>query len=78
MANIWVFGNVSAPDFPEWVMRHARKLGLREVKTNLRDGCLEISAFGQEEMLNALALSCSLGPASVLVDRIECTTSQTA
>jgi len=75
-AEICVFGNVDAPDFPAWILRHASKLGLCDVQTKLRDGYLSISAFGHEEMLNALALGCSLGPASIDVDRIEFTTSK--
>jgi len=70
VASIQVFGRVTAPDFPDWITRHARKLGLRRIRTSLHADYLDVGAIGQDEMLNALALACSLGPQSALVDRV--------
>lgn len=70
VALIQIFGRVAAPDFPDWITRHACKLGLREISTSLHANYLDVSATGQDEMLNALALACSLGPQSALVDRV--------
>ena len=70
MAAIRIFGQVSAPDFPEWITRHATKLGLRDVTLTLHNDHLGVRATGQDEMLNALSLACSLGPKSALVDRV--------
>ncbi len=69
-AAIRIFGAVNAPDFPEWIARHATKLGLTEVSTALRNDHLGVQATGQSEMLNALSLACSLGPKSALVDHV--------
>ena len=70
VASIQVFGRVTAPDFPDWITRHACKLGLRRISTSLHTDYLDVGATGQDEMLNALALACSLGPQSALVDRV--------
>ncbi len=73
-ATILLTGNVATRDFPEWIARHAQKLGISEVSIQeLADG-IEVRAKGSEEMLHALALGASLGPESVLVDRVAITT----
>lgn len=69
--SIEIHGHVSAPDFPEWIMRHAAKLGLRDVRTTLHADRLEVAATGNREMMNALALACGLGPQSALVDQVK-------
>ena len=70
VASIRIFGRVTAPDFSDWIIRHARKLGLSRISTSLHTDYLDVGATGQDEMLNALALACSLGPQSALVDRV--------
>jgi len=77
-ATIHVFGNIVALDFPSWILNYANKLGLHDVKTLRHHNCLEIVAAGPEEMLDALALGCSLGPATVLVEQIAYTSSEVA
>ena len=69
-ASLKIFGNVSAPDFPNWIINHAHKLGLHSISTSLHADYLDVHASGQDEMLNALALACSLGPQSALVDHV--------
>lgn len=69
-ASIEIFGQVSAADFPTWIVRHAHKLGLRSVRTSLDNACLRVEATGHDEMLTALALACNLGPCSALVDHV--------
>ncbi len=69
-ASIHIIGQVQAADYPEWIQRHARKLGLRDVTARLTNEGMDVRATGPDEMLNALALGCSLGPASILVDEI--------
>ncbi len=69
-ATISLFGDVFAPDFPDWITRHAHKLGLRSVVKRI-DNCLRVTATGPDVMLEALALGCSLGPASVMVENTE-------
>lgn len=71
-AIISLFGDVFAADFPDWIERHARKLGAQVTITALNDQ-LHIKAAGPDVMLEALALGCSLGPESVMVERMEFT-----
>lgn len=73
-ATIRLTGDVQSPDFPIWIQRHARKLGLASVATRKMPGVLEVTAVGPEEMLQALALGASLGPESVLVETVSITT----
>jgi hypothetical protein len=77
-ATISIFGDVFAPDFPEWISRHANKLGLHSLSTIRLEDCLKLEAIGAPDMLDAFALGCSLGPQSVMVDQIEYTTAMTA
>lgn len=73
-ARILLTGDVHSADFPAWIARHARKLGLVRVTTEQVPAGLEVTASGAEEMLQALALGVSLGPESVLVDTVTLTT----
>ena len=61
-------GRVEATDFAGWIERHAGKLGVdilsSDVETNLR----RLEVRGPEELIQALELACSLGPQSVLVE----------
>jgi len=77
-ATIHVFGNIVALDFPGWILKYAKKLGLHDVRTLQHHNCLEVLAAGPEEMLDALALGCSLGPTTVLIERISYTSSKVA
>ena len=65
-----ITGDVGAPHFPGWIRHHAAKLGVTLGKLELSNLGLEIQGSGPPEMLDALAIACSLGPAGVLVDRI--------
>jgi acylphosphatase len=67
-ATIHLTGDVQSADFPKWIIRHAHKLGIVEVYTQLVPSGLEVKAVGAEEMLQALAIGASLGPSSVLVE----------
>jgi acylphosphatase len=66
-----ILGDVGPADFRTWTLRHARRLGLRCSIVAHGPDCLEVLASGPDELLEALALGCSLGPQSVLVDRVE-------
>lgn len=69
-ATITLLGDVFATDFPDWIHRHADKLGLHCTVTPFND-CLQINATGPDVMLEALALGCSLGPSSVMVEQMK-------
>ena len=66
-----IYGDVGHQSFGPWIRRHARRLGLRGQITQQAAGRLDLVAAGQIELLDALALGCSLGPQEVWVDRIE-------
>lgn len=68
--NYLITGDVGAAHFPGWIRAHAAKLGLSVVRLDLSNRGLEIEGRGAPEMLEALAIACSLGPAGVLVDRV--------
>ncbi|MEM6460357.1 MAG: acylphosphatase [Pseudomonadota bacterium] len=70
-ARISLTGRVFEDDFPPWIRRHSRKLGLELLNLSEEQGALVIEAFGAEPMLQALALGCALGPESVLVDEFD-------
>ena len=73
-ATILLTGKVATRDFPEWIARHAHKLGISEVSIQELSEGVEVRAKGSEEMLHALALGASLGPESVLVETMGITT----
>lgn len=66
-----ILGNVGPAEFRTWTLRHAARLGLRCTIVSHRDDCLEVTASGPGDLIEALALGCSLGPQSVMVDRVE-------
>jgi acylphosphatase len=66
-----ILGKVGPADFAAWTLRHARRLGLGCAIVSHRDDCLEVLASGPDALIEALALGCSLGPQSVMVDRVE-------
>jgi len=65
-----VTGDVAAPHFPGWVRTYAAKLGLSVERLDLSNRGLEIESRGAPEMIESLAIACSLGPAGVMVDEV--------
>lgn len=70
-ARISLTGRVFEEDFPPWIRRHSRKLGLQLLRVSKDHEALVVEAHGAEPMLQALALGCALGPESVLVDTFD-------
>ena len=66
-----ILGNVGAVQFPGWIVTHAAKLGLTGGITSHSDACVEMRYSGPPDLLDALAVGCSLGPQEVWVDRID-------
>ena len=64
-------GRVDTPDFPAWISRHATKLGVELQSTQRTSQWIVLRVTGAQEMIHALALACSLGPKSVLIDEME-------
>ncbi len=71
-ARMQVTGDIAAPSFVPWIARHAGRLGLRNCAIARKGPHLSIKATGAPEMLEALALACTLGPAEVMVDDVRC------
>ena len=66
-----VLGDVGAPIFATWIARHARRLGLRGAILRHDAGQVEMVVTGLQDLLDAMALGCSLGPQEVWVERID-------
>lgn len=66
-----VLGDVGAPIFATWIARHARRLGLRGAILRHDAGRVEMVVTGLPDLLDAMALGCSLGPQEVWVERID-------
>ena len=66
-----LLGDVGAMVFTGWIIRHARRLGLRGAILRQDPARLDLVVTGPPDLLDALALACSLGPQEVWVDRID-------
>jgi acylphosphatase len=66
-----IMGNVGLPHFLPWIEGHARRLGL-SMNASSQDGHrIDLVVSGPAELVDAMALGCSLGPIDVWVDAIE-------
>ena len=72
-AQIHLRGQIGGADFEEWIKRHAQKLAVKVSLNYKAKDTLLICASGPGELITALALACSLGPQSVLVDTMDIT-----
>ena len=68
---IRIHGRVQGVFFRNWAMDKARGLGVRGWVRNRRDGSVELSAFGEDEAVQALVAACRTGPPAAHVERIE-------
>lgn len=66
-----IWGQVGASVYPLWIRRHAGRLGLTGRIVFQNDTRLEVVLCGPPDLLDAMALGCSLGPQEVWVDRID-------
>lgn len=67
-------GQFSSGSFPDWICHRARVLDLSGWVRSQGDGLIDILVSGDQVLVEALEVACSLGPGDVLVDRIEVTT----
>jgi acylphosphatase len=68
---IALLGRVDHPAFPPWIERHRARLGLEGGVARQTSGRVELVVTGAPDLIDALELACSLGPAEVLVERTE-------
>ncbi|WOI56444.1 acylphosphatase [Palleronia sp. LCG004] len=64
-------GRVDHATFPDWIDRHARKLGIFCGPIEAQGNTVTFSAEGAPDMLDAMEMGCSLGPITVDVRRID-------
>jgi len=66
-----VRGHVQGVGFRYFVVRHARRLGLRGTTQNRSDGSVEVVAVGSNVALDNLAARLQQGPPAARVDSVE-------
>lgn len=64
-------GALAADGFVDWICHRARLLDLKGWVLRLDAGRVRIVVCGPAPLVDAMEAACSLGPADVLVDRIE-------
>lgn len=66
-----ITGQVGSPVFAGWIMRHGSKLGLTIAILDHHANRVTMTVSGPDDLRDAMALGCSLGPWDVLVDDVE-------
>jgi len=66
-----VYGRVQGVGFRWFVLREAKRRGLRGFARNLRDGSVEVIAAGTPQALDELERALAQGPAQAHVERVE-------
>lgn len=64
-------GNLNAPTFVPWVLRHMGKLGLRGQFDTTGAAQAELRVDGPPELIDALEMGVSLGPIEAWVESID-------
>lgn len=64
-------GQVGAASFAPWITRHAARLGLGGRILGQTSSCIEVILTGPPDLLDAMAVACSLGPQEVWVDEVD-------
>ncbi len=66
-----ISGDLDTASFLPWIERHANKLGLQRHIIQANSARIEIEIEGPVELIDAMEMACSLGPISVMVDRVD-------
>ncbi len=66
-----ITGEVADDGFLGWIRHRAALLDLDAAVTRLSPREIRVTVEGPEPLVEAMEAACSLGPAGVLVDRIE-------
>ena len=66
-----MLGAFDPDSFVPWIGRYASKLGLAPEIVGARQGRVEVEVVGEAELIDMLAIGCSLGPVGVRVDSID-------
>jgi acylphosphatase len=70
-ARLSIVGALGDETFPDWIVERGRRLSLAGGVRRISPERIEILVEGPEALTDAMEMACSLGPASVLVQRIE-------
>ncbi|MBC7739029.1 MAG: acylphosphatase [Candidatus Saccharibacteria bacterium] len=65
-----IHGQVGASSFAPWITRHAARLGVSGRILGQSQTRLDLALTGPPDLLDAMAVGCSLGPQEVWVDQI--------
>lgn len=63
-------GALDDPELEPWIVRHARRLGLRARITDHDATTLHVDVDGPPDLLDAMEAGCLLGPIGVWVESI--------
>jgi acylphosphatase len=66
-----VHGRVQGVGFRWWAQHQARRLGLRGIVRNCRDGTVEIALAGRPEVVDEMLVLLREGPPSARVTKLE-------
>jgi acylphosphatase len=66
-----VVGSLGNAGFADWIVRRARRLSLEGGLEDVSAARVDFVVEGPEALVDAMEVACSLGPAGVIVDRIE-------
>jgi acylphosphatase len=64
-------GRVQGVGYRDWLVREARRRGVRGWVRNRRDGSVEALVAGAEAAVEAVIAACARGPSVAAVDRVE-------
>jgi len=66
-----ISGRLAPAAFRPWITRHAGRLGLNVTFLHETDHRLDLTVGGPADLIDAMELGCSLGPAETWVEEIE-------
>jgi acylphosphatase len=67
VATVFFVGRFQPESFLEFIRHRAERLSLAAAVHSAGPNCIEVSVAGDEELLDAFELACSLGPIDCLV-----------
>ena len=68
---VHIRGRFCPETFVRWIKRHAAKLGVTSTIASQSGDMIKLTASGPEILVDALALACTLGPGTAVVDDVK-------
>ena len=69
--HLCIEGAVGVDSYLDWIVERAKRLSLRGDVRQVSAHRVDVNVCGPEPLVDAMELAVSLGPAEILVDRIE-------